>query len=75
MGDEAARRVAGQWALERIAEVTQIPFDRRGDLGFLRTAVSLAHNYAKAGLLGKEPPATPDLEGQADLFAPPNQTA
>ena len=72
MSEEATpatrRAAAGRWALERIAEVTLVPFDKRADLDFLRSAVSLAHSYAKAGLLGKDPPATPALDGEGDLF-------
>ena len=37
------------WALQRIAFVTAIPADKRGDLDWLRAACSLAHAYALAG--------------------------
>lgn len=36
-------------ALRRIAFVTEIPIDQRGDLNWLRSACSLAHIYALAG--------------------------
>jgi hypothetical protein len=44
------------WALTRIAEVTAIPADKRGDLDWLRAACSLAHTYAK---VGRAPPPEP----------------
>jgi hypothetical protein len=44
------------WALQRIAFVTAIPADKRGDLDWLRAACSLAHVYAKAG---RAPPPEP----------------
>jgi hypothetical protein len=38
------------WALTRVAENTAMPADKRGDLNWLRVSVSLAHNFALAGL-------------------------
>ena len=65
------RSAAHRWALERIAEATAIPADKRRDLAFMRQAVSLAHAFAKAGLLGKDPPPPKELPGQIDLFVEP----
>lgn len=40
-----------KFCLGRIAQIAVIPHDRKSDLDYLRTAVMLAGNYAKAGLL------------------------
>ena len=58
---------AMRWALQRIADATNLPAERRGDLGFLRHTVVLARGYARAGLLGKMEVTPPVLEGQLEL--------
>jgi hypothetical protein len=58
---------AYRWALLRIADVTAIPADKRADLDFMRSAVSVARAYARGALDGKEPPTPPPLEGQLEL--------
>jgi hypothetical protein len=70
VNDDMARHSgAYKWALLRIAECTELPFELRSDLAYLRSAVSLAHSFAKAGLLGKDPPPPKEVAGQLDLFA------
>jgi hypothetical protein len=66
--DMAKHSGAYRWALLRIEECTELPFDMRSDLAYLRSAVSLAHAFARAGLLGKDPPPPRELPGQLDLF-------
>jgi len=59
------------WALQRIAEATLVPDNRRGDLDYLRAAVSLAHVYARAALVGgamPDPPPWQHNHDEPDLF-------
>jgi hypothetical protein len=43
------------WALIRIAENTDMPADRRDDMGWMRASVMLAHTFALAGLKERAP--------------------
>jgi hypothetical protein len=74
MSDEPHVSMSRYW-LTRISEATTIPFDKRQDLAWMRQAVSLAHAYARAALIGREPPPPKVLPGQLDLFAPREQDA
>lgn len=57
--------------LTLIVEATKIEFRDKSDLNLMRAKVSLAHTYARAALLGREPMPAKELEGQLDLFAEP----
>jgi hypothetical protein len=61
--------------LALIVEATKIEFRDKSDLNLMRAKVSLAHTYARAGLLGRAPPAPKELEGQLDLFARVDEAA
>ena len=45
------------WALTRVVENTELPANKRDDVAWLRSAVSLARAFAKAGL---KPAGLPD---------------